>query len=79
MDEVSTSARSALTTLSTRAVCASTIPMSTTAARFWHIRLALLTGGRIVQQGTQEEFLASQNPKVQEFLERDFPDATFAA
>ena len=42
-------------------------------------RLALLTGGRIVQQGTQEEFLASQNPKVQEFLERDFPDATFAA
>jgi phospholipid/cholesterol/gamma-HCH transport system ATP-binding protein len=42
-------------------------------------RLALLTGGRIVQQGTQEEFLASQDPKVQEFLERDFPDATFAA
>jgi phospholipid/cholesterol/gamma-HCH transport system ATP-binding protein len=42
-------------------------------------RLALLTGGRIVQQGTQEEFLKSHNPKVQEFLERDFPDATFAA
>jgi phospholipid/cholesterol/gamma-HCH transport system ATP-binding protein len=42
-------------------------------------RLALLTAGKIVQQGTQEEFLASQNPKVQEFLERDFPDATFAA
>jgi phospholipid/cholesterol/gamma-HCH transport system ATP-binding protein len=42
-------------------------------------RLALLTGGRIVQQGTQEEFLKSTNPKVQEFLERDFPDATFAA
>jgi phospholipid/cholesterol/gamma-HCH transport system ATP-binding protein len=42
-------------------------------------RLALLTGGKIVQQGTQEEFLASRNPKVQEFLERDFPDATFAA
>jgi phospholipid/cholesterol/gamma-HCH transport system ATP-binding protein len=42
-------------------------------------RLALLTGGRIVQQGTQEEFLKSDNPKVQEFLERDFPDATFAA
>ena len=41
--------------------------------------LALLTAGKIVQQGTQEEFLASQNPKVQEFLERDFPDATFAA
>jgi phospholipid/cholesterol/gamma-HCH transport system ATP-binding protein len=42
-------------------------------------RLALLTGGRIVQQGTQEEFLASKDPMVQEFLERDFPDATFAA
>jgi phospholipid/cholesterol/gamma-HCH transport system ATP-binding protein len=42
-------------------------------------RLALLTGGRIVQQGTQEEFLKSRNPKVQEFLERDFPDVTFAA
>jgi phospholipid/cholesterol/gamma-HCH transport system ATP-binding protein len=42
-------------------------------------RLALLTGGRIVQQGTPEEFLKSNNPKVQEFLERDFPDATFAA
>ncbi len=42
-------------------------------------RLALLTGGKIVQQGTQEEFLQSNNPKVQEFLERDFPDATFAA
>jgi phospholipid/cholesterol/gamma-HCH transport system ATP-binding protein len=42
-------------------------------------RLALLTGGKIVQQGTQEEFLASRDPKVQEFLERDFPDATFAA
>lgn len=42
-------------------------------------RLALLTGGRIVQQGTPEEFLRSRDPKVQEFLERDFPDATFAA
>ncbi len=42
-------------------------------------RLALLTGGRIVQQGTPEEFLASKDPKVREFLERDFPDATFAA
>jgi phospholipid/cholesterol/gamma-HCH transport system ATP-binding protein len=42
-------------------------------------RLALLTGGKIVQQGTQEEFRASQNPLVKEFLERDFPDATFAA
>jgi phospholipid/cholesterol/gamma-HCH transport system ATP-binding protein len=42
-------------------------------------RLALLTGGKIVQQGTPEEFLASENPKVKEFLERDFPDATIAA
>jgi phospholipid/cholesterol/gamma-HCH transport system ATP-binding protein len=42
-------------------------------------RLALLTGGKIVQQGTPDEFLKSNNPKVQEFLERDFPDATFAA
>jgi phospholipid/cholesterol/gamma-HCH transport system ATP-binding protein len=42
-------------------------------------RLALLTGGKIVQQGTPEEFRASRNPKVKEFLERDFPDATFAA
>jgi phospholipid/cholesterol/gamma-HCH transport system ATP-binding protein len=42
-------------------------------------RLALLTDGRIVQQGTPEEFLASGNPKVREFLERDFPDATIAA
>jgi phospholipid/cholesterol/gamma-HCH transport system ATP-binding protein len=42
-------------------------------------RLALLTGGKIVQQGTQEEFLTSQNPKVKEFLERDFADATFTS
>ncbi|HXE57655.1 MAG TPA: ATP-binding cassette domain-containing protein [Gemmatimonadales bacterium] len=42
-------------------------------------RLALLTGGRIVQQGTPQEFLDSANPKVREFLERDFPDATIAA
>jgi phospholipid/cholesterol/gamma-HCH transport system ATP-binding protein len=42
-------------------------------------RIALLTGGKIVQQGTPEEFRASDNPKVKEFLERDFPDATIAA
>jgi phospholipid/cholesterol/gamma-HCH transport system ATP-binding protein len=42
-------------------------------------RLALLTGGKVVQQGTPAEFLKSSDPKVQEFLERDFPDATFAA
>jgi phospholipid/cholesterol/gamma-HCH transport system ATP-binding protein len=42
-------------------------------------RLALLTGGRIVQQGTPKEFLASTDPRVQEFLERDFHHATIAA
>jgi phospholipid/cholesterol/gamma-HCH transport system ATP-binding protein len=42
-------------------------------------KLALLTGGKIVQQGTPDEFLKSKNSMVQEFLERDFPDATFAA
>jgi phospholipid/cholesterol/gamma-HCH transport system ATP-binding protein len=42
-------------------------------------RLALLTGGKIVQQGTPKEFLASKDPRVQEFLERDFHNATFAA
>jgi len=42
-------------------------------------RLALLTGGKIVQQGTPEEFRTSDNPKIREFLERDFPDATIAA
>ncbi len=42
-------------------------------------RLALLSGGKIVQQGTPQEFLASNEPKVKEFLERDFDNATFAA
>jgi phospholipid/cholesterol/gamma-HCH transport system ATP-binding protein len=42
-------------------------------------RLALLTGGKIVQQGTPKEFLASTDPRVQEFLERDFHHATIAA
>jgi phospholipid/cholesterol/gamma-HCH transport system ATP-binding protein len=42
-------------------------------------RLALLTGGKIVQHGTPQEFLASENPQVKEFLERDFDNATFAA
>jgi phospholipid/cholesterol/gamma-HCH transport system ATP-binding protein len=42
-------------------------------------RLALLTGGRIVQQGTPKEFLASNDPHVREFLERDFPDGNIAA
>jgi phospholipid/cholesterol/gamma-HCH transport system ATP-binding protein len=43
------------------------------------IRLALLTGGKIVQQGTPKEFLASKDPRVQEFLERDFHNAIIAA
>jgi len=42
-------------------------------------RLALLTGGKIVMQGTAQEFLASQNPQVKEFLERDFDNPSFAA
>ena len=41
-------------------------------------RIALLTGGQIVMQGTPDEFRASRHPKVQEFLERDF-DTSFAA
>jgi len=42
-------------------------------------RLALLTGGQIVMQGTPQEFLASPHPKVKEFLERDFDTTSFAA
>ncbi len=42
-------------------------------------RLALLTGGRIVQQGTPQEFMQSTVPEVREFLERDFGSVTFAA
>jgi phospholipid/cholesterol/gamma-HCH transport system ATP-binding protein len=42
-------------------------------------RLALLTGGHIVMQGTPQEFLASQHPQVKEFLERDFDNPSFAA
>jgi phospholipid/cholesterol/gamma-HCH transport system ATP-binding protein len=42
-------------------------------------RLALLTGGKIVQQGTPKEFLASKDPRVREFLERDFHNAVIAA
>lgn len=42
-------------------------------------RLALLTGGRIVQQGTPQEFMKSTVPEVREFLERDFGNITFAA
>jgi phospholipid/cholesterol/gamma-HCH transport system ATP-binding protein len=42
-------------------------------------RLALLTEGRVVMQGTPQEFLASEHPKVKEFLERDFDNPSFAA
>ena len=42
-------------------------------------RLALLSEGTIVMQGTPQEFLDSTNPKVREFLERDFDNPKFAA
>jgi phospholipid/cholesterol/gamma-HCH transport system ATP-binding protein len=42
-------------------------------------RLALLSEGRIVMQGTPQEFLDSTNEKVREFLERDFDNPSFAA
>jgi phospholipid/cholesterol/gamma-HCH transport system ATP-binding protein len=42
-------------------------------------RLALLSEGKIVMQGTPKEFLESKNPKVREFLERDFDNPSFAA
>jgi phospholipid/cholesterol/gamma-HCH transport system ATP-binding protein len=42
-------------------------------------RLALLSEGEIVMQGTPKEFLASTHPKVREFLERDFDNPSFAA
>ena len=42
-------------------------------------RLALLSDGMFVMQGTPKEFLASTNPKVKEFLERDFDNPTLAA
>lgn len=42
-------------------------------------RLALLTEGKIVLQGTPQEFLASELPRVKAFLERDLDTSTFAA
>jgi phospholipid/cholesterol/gamma-HCH transport system ATP-binding protein len=42
-------------------------------------RLALLSEGKIVMQGTPQEFLDSGNAKVREFLERDFDNPSFAA
>jgi phospholipid/cholesterol/gamma-HCH transport system ATP-binding protein len=42
-------------------------------------RLALLSEGKVVMQGTPQEFLASDHPKVKAFLERDFDNTQFAA
>ncbi len=42
-------------------------------------RLALLSEGKLVMQGTPQEFLESKNAKVREFLERDFDNPSFAA
>jgi phospholipid/cholesterol/gamma-HCH transport system ATP-binding protein len=42
-------------------------------------RLALLTGGKIVQQGSPEDFKKSTVPEVREFLERDFGNLNTAA
>ncbi|MGH7560289.1 MAG: ABC transporter ATP-binding protein [Gemmatimonadales bacterium] len=42
-------------------------------------RLALLSDGQIVLQGTPEDFRRSDHPKVKAFLERDFADTSFAA
>jgi phospholipid/cholesterol/gamma-HCH transport system ATP-binding protein len=42
-------------------------------------RLALLSGGKIVMEGTQQEFLDSANPIIREFLERDFGSSRYAA
>ena len=41
-------------------------------------RIALLSEGKIVLQGTPDEFRESEDPKVKAFLERDFEDS-FAA
>jgi len=42
-------------------------------------RVALLSGGAIVLQGTPQEFLASADPRIKAFLERDFDSHSFAA
>ena len=42
-------------------------------------RLALLMEGRIILQGTPAEFLASDDPKVRAFLQRDRDSSHFAA
>jgi phospholipid/cholesterol/gamma-HCH transport system ATP-binding protein len=42
-------------------------------------RVALLSDGKIVLQGTPKEFLASADPRIKAFLERDFDSHPFAA
>jgi phospholipid/cholesterol/gamma-HCH transport system ATP-binding protein len=42
-------------------------------------RVALLSDGQIVLQGTPKEFLASADPRIKVFLERDFDKHSFAA
>jgi len=42
-------------------------------------RIALLTKGKIALQGTQKEFLESEDERVRAFLERDFEDTSYAA
>ena len=42
-------------------------------------RLALLTGGQVLLQGSQQDFLESDDPRVREFLERDFDNRPLAA
>ena len=42
-------------------------------------RVALLSGGEIVLQGTPQEFLVSTDPRIKAFLERDFESHPFAA
>jgi phospholipid/cholesterol/gamma-HCH transport system ATP-binding protein len=42
-------------------------------------RLALLTNGKVVLEGTPEQFLESKEPLVLAFLERDRDNTTFAA
>ncbi len=42
-------------------------------------RIALLSDGKIVLQGTPDQFRESDDPKVKAFLERDFESSSFAA
>ncbi|MEE8362277.1 MAG: ATP-binding cassette domain-containing protein [Gemmatimonadales bacterium] len=42
-------------------------------------RIALLANGKIVLEGTKEEFMESSRPEVKAFLERDFENPSFAA